>query len=80
MAKETMAPYAPAQVYAVPGLERSAKRRLPAQAMLSNAPPPAWAGVIDQVLIVGDLLTEAVFFHRRRLQARQTRARATIAA
>lgn len=53
-----------AQVYAVPGLEPSAKRRLPAQAMLSNAPPPAWAGVIDQVLIVGDLLTEAVFFHR----------------
>ena len=40
------------QVYAVPGLERCAKR------------PPAWAGVIDQLLIVGDRLTEAVFFHR----------------
>jgi hypothetical protein len=32
--------------------------------MLTDTPPPAWSGAIDQVVVPGDLLTEVVFFHR----------------
>jgi hypothetical protein len=53
-----------AMVYAAPGLERSAKRLLPIDLVLGDAPPPAWAGIINQVAVRGDMLTEVAFFHR----------------
>ncbi len=53
-----------AEVYAVPGLERSAKRALSIQHVIGDAPPRIWVDAIDQVLVPGDLLTEADFFHR----------------
>lgn len=53
-----------AEVYAAPGLQRSAKRPLPVQHVLGDASPPAWSGTIDQVLVPGSLLTEVDFFHR----------------
>lgn len=53
-----------ASVYAAPGLERSAKRRLPIDHVLGDTAPAAWSGLIDQAVAPGDLLTEVVFFHR----------------
>jgi Domain of unknown function (DUF4336) len=53
-----------ALVYAVPGLQRSAKHSVPIDHTLSEAAPPDWNDVIDQVLIRGDMLTEVDFFHR----------------
>ncbi len=53
-----------AEVYATPGLKRSAKRPLPIQHELGDTPPPIWSDTIDQVLVPGDLLTEVDFFHR----------------
>ena len=53
-----------AEVFAVPGLERTAKRPVPTQHLLGDAPPPAWTAVFDQVLVRGDGLTEVDFFHR----------------
>ena len=53
-----------AEVFAVPGLERSAKRELPIQHTLGDTPPPGWVTTIDQVLVQGDILSEADFFHR----------------
>ena len=52
-----------APVYAAPGLERSAKRPIPIDHVLGAAPPSAWAGIIDQVVVRGDMLTEIAFFH-----------------
>jgi hypothetical protein len=49
-----------AMVYAAPGLERSAKRPLPVDQVLGNVPPPAWAGIIDQAVVRGDMLTEGL--------------------
>jgi hypothetical protein len=56
--------YPNACVHAVPGLETSAKRAFPVNAVLGSAPAPAWAGEIDQLLFTGDAITEAVFIHR----------------
>jgi hypothetical protein len=56
--------FADAEIHAAPGLERSAKRGLPARQTLGDAPPPIWADTIDQVLVQGDALTEVDFFHR----------------
>lgn len=53
-----------AEVYAAPGLARSAKRDLPIQHTLTSAAPRAWADTIDQLLVEGDVLTEVDFFHR----------------
>ena len=53
-----------AQVHAVPGLDRLAKRALPPHRMLGDAPDPAWAAEMNQVLVPGGLLTEADFLHR----------------
>jgi hypothetical protein len=53
-----------AEVYAAPGLDKSANRTLPIDHMLTDTPPPAWSGAIDQAVVPGDLLTEVVFFHR----------------
>lgn len=53
-----------AECFAVPRLDQTAKRPLPRHVSLAGAPPPAWAGTIDQLLVSGDELEEAVFFHR----------------
>ena len=53
-----------ARFYAVPGLDRSAKRRLPPAEALTDAAPSGWSGTLDQALVKGDALTEVVFFHR----------------
>lgn len=52
-----------AVVHAVPGLERSARRAIPIDRVLDDQPPSDWAGVIDQAIVRGDMLTEVVFFH-----------------
>lgn len=53
-----------AAVYCVPGLARSAKRPLPPHRILQDAPPAEWSDAIDQLLVAGDVLTEAAFLHR----------------
>ncbi len=53
-----------AEVHAAPGLDKSAKRKLPIDHLLSDTPPSAWSGAIEQTVVPGDLLTEVVFFHR----------------
>ncbi|MCC7266917.1 MAG: DUF4336 domain-containing protein [Caulobacteraceae bacterium] len=61
---EWKAAYPQATLYAAPGL--SARRPdLAFDAELSDAPPPAWAGEIDQVVVRGNAITaEVVFFHQ----------------
>lgn len=61
---EWKAEFPDAEVHAAPGLQSSAKRELPVDHELGDAPPPDWDGTIDQVLVPGDLLTEVDFFHR----------------
>ena len=57
--------YPDAKLYAAPGL-RQRRKDLNFDADLEAGPPAAWAGDIDQVLMLGNLITtEAVFFHRR---------------
>jgi hypothetical protein len=53
-----------ARFFAVPGLAASAKRELPAGEILQSQAPAAWSQTIDQVIVAGDVLTEADFFHR----------------
>jgi hypothetical protein len=53
-----------AQVFAAPGLARTAKRPTPIDCELGEAPPAAWGEAFDQVLVQGDALNEADFFHR----------------
>ncbi|MGC9370759.1 MAG: DUF4336 domain-containing protein [Paracoccaceae bacterium] len=57
-----------AQVHAAPGVaERAARHGLafPPHELLGDAPPPDWAGAIDQRLVPGHpFLNEVVFFHR----------------
>lgn len=54
-----------ARVHAIADLAKRAKRTLPPYEPLRGAPDPAWAAEIDQLLVPGGILTEAVFFHRR---------------
>ncbi len=55
--------YPLARLYAAPGLRRR-RRLLPFDVDLGDAPDPAWAADIDQVVVRGSFfLTEAVFFH-----------------
>jgi hypothetical protein len=61
---EWKARYPNAVVYAAPGLDKSAKRTVPIDAVLGDAPPDAWAEEIDQVLFRGDVMNEVCFFHR----------------
>lgn len=57
--------YPKARLYAPPGLRRR-RRDIDFDDDLGDAPPPEWAGEIDQVLVRGNLITtEVVFFHRR---------------
>jgi hypothetical protein len=52
-----------AKVYAPPGL-RKKREDIVFDADLGNAPSPDWAEEIDQVLMLGNLITtEVVFFH-----------------
>lgn len=53
-----------ALTHAVPGLAGTAKRRFRIDATLGDAPAPDWQGQIDQALVPGSLVTEAVFHHR----------------
>ncbi len=56
--------YPTAKLYAAPGL-RPRRKDLAFAADLEDAPPPEWAGEIDQVVVRGNLITtEVVFFHR----------------
>lgn len=57
--------YAGAKLYAPPGL-RQKRRDIDFDADLGNALMAEWAADIDQVLMLGNLITtEAVFFHRK---------------
>jgi hypothetical protein len=53
-----------AEIYAVPGLDRAAKRCIAIDHTLGERPPSMWSDAIDQVLVKGDALTEIAFFHR----------------
>ena len=56
--------YPQALLYASPGL-RGRRKDLAFDADLADAPDPAWAADIDQVIMHGSpFLTEVVFFHR----------------
>ncbi|MBZ9987640.1 DUF4336 domain-containing protein [Mesorhizobium sp. BH1-1-5] len=50
-------------VYAVPGLEKRAKRPIQVDQLLMDRQSP-WPNEIDLLVVKGDVLTEAVFFHR----------------
>lgn len=53
-----------AEVWGVPGLDRSARRALPPYRRLSDEAPASWGEGFDLVLVTGDLLSEADVFHR----------------
>jgi len=62
---EWRAAYPLARLHAAPGL-RPRRRDLEFDAELGDAPPSAWAGDLDQVVLRGNrITTEVVFFHRR---------------
>ncbi|WP_246682888.1 DUF4336 domain-containing protein [Mesorhizobium sp. B2-8-3] len=52
-----------AKVFAVPGLEKRAKRPVQVDQALMDR-QSSWPDEIDLLVIKGDVLTEAVFFHR----------------
>lgn len=52
-----------AHVWGVSGLPRRIERTLAPLQMLRDEPDPAWASVIDQLLVRGNMFGEAVFFH-----------------
>jgi hypothetical protein len=57
--------YPLARLFAAPGL-RLRRKDVDFDAELADAPPPEWAGDLDQVLMQGNrITTEVVFFHRR---------------
>lgn len=57
--------YPDAHLYAPPGL-REKRKDLDFDDDLANAPMPHWVGEIDQVLMLGNLITtEVVFFHAK---------------
>ena len=56
--------YPEATIYAVPDLERSAKRPIQVDCRLENEAPRRWVGQLDQLLVKGGWFSEAVFFHR----------------
>jgi hypothetical protein len=57
--------YPKAYLYGAPGL-REKRKDLDFDGELANVPSPHWAGEIDQVLMLGNVITtEAVFFHTK---------------
>ena len=61
---EWQAAYPEAEIHAAPGL-RQRRRDLDFAGELGDTPPPAWADVIDQAPMWGNVITtEVVFFHR----------------
>lgn len=55
--------YPEAELHAAPGL-REGHPDIAFNADLTDAPPPAWAGQVDQVVVSGNrITTEVVFFH-----------------
>ncbi|MDH7798502.1 MULTISPECIES: DUF4336 domain-containing protein [unclassified Beijerinckia] len=57
--------YPDARVYAAPGL-REKRKDIAFDGDLANEPQPDWAGEIDQVVMLGNVITtEVVFFHAR---------------
>ncbi|MEO9338897.1 DUF4336 domain-containing protein [Mesorhizobium sp. SB112] len=57
--------YPDALVYAAPGL-REKRKDIAFHDDLGNDPDPAWAGEIDQVVMLGNVITtEVVFFHAK---------------
>jgi len=57
--------YPAARLHAPPGL-RTKRRDIAFDADLGSAPGPDWANEIDQVVVLGNLITtEVVFFHAR---------------
>ncbi len=57
-----------ARVWAAPGVRARAARRgagIRWDGDLGPAPPPAWAGEIDQIAVASPLHSEVVFFHPR---------------
>lgn len=61
---EWAAAYPDARVHAAPGLAKDVAGT-EIHSILGNEPDPAWAGVIDQVVVRGNkITTEVVFFHR----------------
>jgi hypothetical protein len=62
--KNWSARFPEADVWAVARLARGARQRMPPHHQLGGEPPPAWNGVIDQVIVEGSVLMEAEFFHR----------------
>jgi hypothetical protein len=53
-----------ASAYALPGLERRAKRALPFYLPITSAPQEAWCSAIDQIIFEGHSFSEAAFFHK----------------
>ncbi|MFN3943309.1 MAG: DUF4336 domain-containing protein [Allosphingosinicella sp.] len=51
-----------ARLFAVPDLVR--KTKVSGAEILGSDPPPEWADDFDQLLVAGDAIEEAVFFHR----------------
>lgn len=57
--------YPNAALHAAPGLAER-RKDIAFNSALSDTPPPAWTGEIDQVVMAGNLITqEVVFFHRQ---------------
>lgn len=57
--------YPGAPAYAAPGVRAHAASHFAGfDVDLSDTPPPEWQGAFAQVLVPGDFMTEAVFFHR----------------
>jgi hypothetical protein len=55
-----------AVTYAAPGVVRSGDTRgFRVDSVLEELAPPAWRGDLDQTLVAGSFMTEAVFFHVR---------------
>jgi hypothetical protein len=52
-----------ARTYGVPGIDERARRPVGLDEVLGDAPPAAWEGAFDQLLVAGSVLTEADFLH-----------------
>ncbi|MGA0601408.1 hypothetical protein ACO2Q3_11960 [Caulobacter sp. KR2-114] len=60
---EVMAAWPDAQALAPPGLQ-ARRPELAFAGALADAPPAAWAGALERVIVPNSIASEAVFFHR----------------